>query len=300
MIIALFSKFPMKLSVSITAVALALFAATAASAQTQTNGEPVFPPVQQWEKALRAGDMSALRKNYSASPKLNLTGPDKNPHSLADEISFWKSFHADHRDFQLIQRESGDNVGVHMVSLTLSFNMHTPQGPRARYILEDQAWQHEGAAWKIIAAKHTGIVTMPQPTQLHKDIYPKNVDAKAEIREAIARASREHKHNVNKRIILVFGANWCYDCVVLDYVLHRPDFAALVEPFIVLHVDVGEYDKNMDLAARYKVPLDRGIPALAVLDSDGSLLYSQQQGEFNSARSMDPASLTAFLKQWKP
>lgn len=283
----------MKLSFSITIFAVIVFAAIAASAQA--NGEPKFPAVTQWEKALRAGDMSALQKNYSASPKLNLTGPDKNPHSLADEISFWRTFHTGHREFQLIQRESGDNAGMHMVSLTLSFNMRTPQGSRPRYILEDQAWQQEGAAWKIIAAKHTGIVTMPQPTQLHVDIYPKNVDAKTEIRDAIARASREHK-----RIILVFGANWCYDCRVLDYVLHRPNFAGLVEPFIVIHVDVGEYDKNMDLASRYKVPLDRGIPALAVLDSDGSLLYSQQQGEFNSARSMDPAALTAFLKQWKP
>jgi len=296
MIIALPSKFPMRLSLSVTVVVLALFAATAATAQTKANGEPVFPPVKQWEKALRTGDMASLQGIYSTTPQPQLSGPDKNQHSVADEISFWRSFHtAGHRDLQLIQRESGDKDGAHLVSLTLSFHVRTPQGPRMRYILEDQAWQQQGTTWKIMAAKHTGIVTMPQPTQLHKDIYPKNVDAKAEIRDAIARASREHK-----RIILVFGANWCYDCVVLDYVLHRADFAALVEPFIVLHVDVGEYDKNMDLAARYKVPLDRGIPALAVLDSDGSLLYSQQQGEFNSARSMDPASLTAFLKQWKP
>lgn len=283
----------MKSSFSITILTAIIFCAIVASAQT--NGEPKFPAVNQWEKTLRAGDMSALQSNYSATPQPNLTGPDKNQHSLADEISFWRSFHADHHDFQLIQRESGDKDGAHMVSLTLSFNMHTPQGSRTRYILEDQAWQQQGATWKIVAAKHTGIVTMPQPTQLNVDIYPKNVDAKAEIRDAIARASREHK-----RIILVFGANWCYDCHVLDYVLRRPNFAGLVGPFIVIHVDVGEYDKNLDLASRYKVPLDRGIPALAILDSDGSLLYSQQQGEFNSARSMDPAALTAFLKQWKP
>ena len=44
----------------------------------------------------------------------------------------------------------------------------------------------------------------------------------------------------------------------------------------------------------------KGVPALAVLASDGALLYSQQHGEFESARNMDPDDLIAFLKKWKP
>ena len=46
--------------------------------------------------------------------------------------------------------------------------------------------------------------------------------------------------------------------------------------------------------------VNKGVPALAVLAPDGNLLYSQQHGEFESARNMDPDDLIAFLKKWKP
>ena len=101
-------------------------------------------------------------------------------------------------------------------------------------------------------------------------------------------------------MILVFGANWCYDCHVLDFALHNSDAAPVAEKnFIVVHVDIGEGKLNADLASEYKVPLDKGVPALAVLDSDGKLLYSQKNGEFEAARSMDPDDLIAFLNKWK-
>ena len=55
---------------------------------------------------------------------------------------------------------------------------------------------------------------------------------------------------------------------------------------------------NFDIAERYGIPLRKGVPALAVLDSDGRLLYSQKNGEFESMRSMDPKSVNDFLKRW--
>jgi len=51
---------------------------------------------------------------------------------------------------------------------------------------------------------------------------------------------------------------------------------------------------------KYQVPLERGIPALAVLDGEGKLLYSQQHGEFEAARTMDPDNVVTFLTKWKP
>jgi thioredoxin family protein len=270
---------------------------TAITATAQSAGETKFPAVVQWEKALFAGNMSALQNEYSTNPPVQFLGKQNKPANLAEEIAYWKSFRASgYKNVHLIQRESGNQQGMHLVSLTLSFQAPTPHGLRTRYILVDQGWQQQAGTWRIVAAKHTGLVSMPQPTKLNVDLYPANVDAKAEIRDAITRAEREHK-----RIILVFGANWCYDCHVLDYALHQPSVARIADPnFIVIHVDTGEGDKNLDLVVQYKIPLKKGIPALAVLNSDGSLLYSQQNGEFEAARSMDPATLIAFLKQWKP
>ena len=68
----------------------------------------------------------------------------------------------------------------------------------------------------------------------------------------------------------------------------------------VVHVDVGEGDKNQDLMEQYQVPMKKGIPAIAVLDSDGKLLYSQRGGEFEKARALAPEDVLAFLNQWKP
>jgi thioredoxin-related protein len=136
---------------------------------------------------------------------------------------------------------------------------------------------------------------LARPTE-KRDIYPANVDAKAEIAEALATASKTHR-----RVILVFGGNWCYDCHVLDTAFHSPEIApTLNSNFVVVHVDVGEFNKNLDIAEKYEVPLKAGVPASAVLERDGKLLFSQKQGEFESARSLATQDVLAFLNKWKP
>jgi hypothetical protein len=59
-------------------------------------------------------------------------------------------------------------------------------------------------------------------------------------------------------------------------------------------------DANLDIAKKYGVPLDRGVPALAVLSENGTLLYSQKTGQFAPMRRMESSSVTIFLVQWKP
>lgn len=131
---------------------------------------------------------------------------------------------------------------------------------------------------------------------LQKELYPASADAKKEIEEALHSASRAHK-----RVLVVFGANWCFDCHVLDEYFHSPDIAPTLQKYFeVGHVDIGHGEKNTDLAKKYDVPLDRGIPAIAVLDSAGKLLFSQKKGEFEAARSLPAADILAFLNKWKP
>ena len=71
------------------------------------------------------------------------------------------------------------------------------------------------------------------------------------------------------------------------------------ESFELVDVNIGEADKNLDLAKKYRIPLEKGVPALAVLDEDGTLLYSSGEGEFEAARSMRKKDLIAFLEHWK-
>ena len=136
---------------------------------------------------------------------------------------------------------------------------------------------------------------LPAPTE-RRVIYPENADAKAEIAEALAKAAKTHR-----RVILVFGGNWCYDCHALDAAFRSAEIAPIVDKnFVVVHVNIGEYDKNLDLAEKYDVPLKRGVPASAVLESNGTLLYSQKQGEFESAKRISKEDVVAFLEKWKP
>jgi thioredoxin 1 len=138
-------------------------------------------------------------------------------------------------------------------------------------------------------------IPLAKPTE-KRNIYPANANAKAEIAEAVANAAKTHR-----RVILVFGGNWCYDCHVLDAAFHSPEIEpTLNKNFVVVHVNVGEFDKNLDIADKYEVPLKRGVPASAVLESDGKVLFSQKHGEFEAARSMATEDVLVFLNKWKP
>jgi thioredoxin 1 len=129
-----------------------------------------------------------------------------------------------------------------------------------------------------------------------RQIYSDTADAHAEIRGALMTAAREHK-----RVILDFGGNWCGDCQVLDLYLHDPVNAGLLnQNYILVHVNIGRYDRNTDLADEYQVPLKKGVPGLAVLDSRGRVIYSQKNGEFEAIRKMESTSVTEFLRKWKP
>jgi thiol:disulfide interchange protein len=123
-------------------------------------------------------------------------------------------------------------------------------------------------------------------------LYSETANASSDIAVAIARATREHKH-----ILLDFGGNWCADCQVLDIFYHQPPNADLLaKHYILVHVDIGHMDHNVAIAKRYNVPITRGVPALAVLDSRGKLLYSERDKEFEHTSA---SAVTEFLNRWK-
>jgi protein disulfide-isomerase len=83
--------------------------------------------------------------------------------------------------------------------------------------------------------------------------------------------------------------------------MQRAELASIIEKnFVVVEIDLGRWDKNLDVAEQYHVPIKRGIPALAVLSPKGDLLYAMDQGQFADARSMSYESIKAFFVQWEP
>ena len=127
-------------------------------------------------------------------------------------------------------------------------------------------------------------------------VYDEHADAAREIAAAVSRASK-----TGKNVVLIFGANWCPDCHALDAQMHRPALARLIaRDYVVVKIDVGRFDKNLDIGARYGVPISKGIPAIAVLSPQGKLLYAQSQGQFANARLMPYRDFSEFFEKWKP
>ena len=123
--------------------------------------------------------------------------------------------------------------------------------------------------------------------------YDETADARSDIRAALdsARAS-------TKPVLVVFGANWCGDCKMLDAAMKTGKSAPLIErEFRVVKVDVGRFNRNVDVAESYGVPLKKGIPAVAILSPAGTVIYATRGGELADARKMGEDGLYAFFTQ---
>ena len=130
----------------------------------------------------------------------------------------------------------------------------------------------------------------------NREIYPDPSHAKTDLAAALKTAAATHK-----RVLVDFGGNWCGDCQVLDIYMHNPSNLPILDAnFVMVHVNIGHMDENLDIAKEYEVPLERGVPALAVLTEKGKLLYSQRNGQFEAMRRLEAGAVTQFLLQWKP
>jgi len=148
--------------------------------------------------------------------------------------------------------------------------------------------------FSAVAAAQFKRVPLQPPAQPNPHLYKADANAAQEIRQALAAAGKQHKN-----VLLDFGGNWCLDCHVLDNAFHQPRIAPLLNNnYVLVHVDVGRYEKNLDLAKKYHVDLEKGVPSLAVLDARGNVLYATR--DFERARVMSEEDVIQFLEKWKP
>lgn len=273
--------------------AVALLVVMASYASGQAADASSFAPFEQWKAAVLAGDAAALKVLYSTDPpaevsvKLVKGGADS-------DISFWLGLKVRTMKTEVVRNEMRHGHISYIFRAEVQSGV--PNGQTVN-VTDDQSWQQQGDKWRLVSVERTDSPHLKQPSDMKKNIYPADVDAHAEIKEAEARAAREHK-----RLLLVFGANWCFDCHVLDLAFQRPELAPILAAnYELVHVDLGpDEHKNADLVQQYDIPLNKGIPALAVAESDGKLVVSQKNGEFEDARGLTPEVLLEFLNQWKP
>jgi hypothetical protein len=261
-----------------------LFACLGTAQQSES-----FRPIEQWKTAVISGDAVALKSLYSNSPPAQINTTSGKVDADAG-VAFWMSLKAKTVTLKVVEAGS---PRADIQAFTLQATVRNAAG-RTTKLVEGQTWQNQAGVWRIVGEKRD-LAKLEQPATVNAHVYPTG-DARQQIHDAVARAGREHKN-----VLLVFGADWCYDCHVLDKAFHRPDVAAVLNPnYELVNVDIGEGNKNLDLAAQYEVALNRGVPAVAVLDSRGALLYSQKAGEWERARALAPQDLLEFLNKWKP
>ncbi|MBC3910261.1 MULTISPECIES: thioredoxin family protein [Undibacterium] len=122
--------------------------------------------------------------------------------------------------------------------------------------------------------------------------YDETADAKAAVSQALAEARK-----VDKKVLVIFGANWCKDCLELDKSMHGKNEALLASKFITVKVNVGQFDKNKELVDLYGNPTKKGIPAAVLLRPDNSVLYASKGGELSNARKMSEQGVYDFFDE---
>jgi hypothetical protein len=244
--------------------------------------------------AVLTGDATTLKSLYSTDPPAQVRVKTI-MHAADADTSFWIGEKVQNMNVELVR---GTAPRPDIAHLILRINMVTASSNgKPVLVTDDQVWQKQGGQWKLVSVERTDMPSLKQPSDMKKEIYPASADAHAELKDAEEKASREHK-----RLLLIFGANWCFDCHVLDLAFQRPELAPILAAnYEVVHVDLGpDEKKNADLVQQFDIPLNKGIPAMAVADSDGKLIVSQKNGEVEDARQLTPEVLAEFLNKWKP
>lgn len=136
-----------------------------------------------------------------------------------------------------------------------------------------------------------------QQEQSAKPVYDEHAVGKDQLASALARAKRDQK-----RVLVQWGANWCGWCKKLDATCKADKELSreLLYEYELVKIDVGQFDKHMDLAAQYEAGLkESGIPYLTVLDADGKLVVNRDTGslEVPNEPRHDVAKVLAFLKE---
>jgi thiol:disulfide interchange protein len=152
-------------------------------------------------------------------------------------------------------------------------------------------------ALPLLAGSAPGRPPLVPQEQDEPAVYDEAADARADIAAALARAKAD-----NKRVLVQWGANWCGWCVKL-HELSRSDAKIareLLYEYEVVRVDVGRFDKHLELAAELGADFKaHGVPYLTVLDADGKPLVQQETGalEVPGESRHDPAKVLAFLAE---
>ncbi|WP_241693691.1 thioredoxin family protein [Caulobacter sp. SSI4214] len=147
------------------------------------------------------------------------------------------------------------------------------------------------AAAKAPTVALKSIADLPTPLPYP---YDETADAEKDVAAALKTAKAQ-----KKLVLIDLGGNWCGDCRVFAGLIEQPDLKAWVaKHYVVVTVNVGRYDHNMQIPARYGIDKLKGVPTFLVVDAKGKLVNPDALFALTDARHMTPQSIADWLAQW--
>jgi protein disulfide-isomerase len=138
------------------------------------------------------------------------------------------------------------------------------------------------------------VVLLAVPLWAGQGDYDPRRKPRVDIASALTQARQD-----KKLVLLDFGADWCLDCVVLSSIFRDRTVAPyLAQHFHVVKIDIGEWNRNLDVSKEYGDPIKKGVPAVVVLSPLGSTVASTRDGALSTARNAKPADVLKLLKSW--
>ena len=125
--------------------------------------------------------------------------------------------------------------------------------------------------------------------------FSENADADSDVANAFAQARAQ-----NKRVLIDLGANWCADCRILAGIMELPEVKRFLDAhFVVVVVDVGRYNRNLQIPARFGITQRlAGVPSVLIANPDGRLINANHTAALVDARSMSPQDIVNWLAHW--
>jgi thiol-disulfide isomerase/thioredoxin len=126
----------------------------------------------------------------------------------------------------------------------------------------------------------------------HYRPYRADADPRKDLADAEQRAAQ-----ANHLVMVIFGANWCPDCLVLHKNLEQGATMEYAQQhFEVVSVDVGDLNKNLKVADDLGVTLKKGIPVAAILEG-GKVIATTNRGELESSRHYSAQQILGFMQE---
>jgi len=125
-------------------------------------------------------------------------------------------------------------------------------------------------------------------------LFDETADAKADVDAALAKGAAE-----DKVTLVAMGANWCHDSRALaGWFTKDDDFISFLEDtFVVTYIDVGQKNRNIDIAQRFGYDEIVGTPTLFMVAPDGTVLNAETAGSWRNSASRTKSEILAELKK---